>query len=902
MGDPPPKHLQPGAFAATEVGLALDGDALGLRDCEPVPDLVEVGRLAGRIHRKLFGHAEPVCLGRYVVGDRLGNGGMGVVYRATDPELQRDVALKVLQPAQLGDERARLRMQEEARTLASLDHPNIVEIHDILVVEGQMVLVMPLLSGRTLADWARATRPSWRAVVEAYAQAGDGLAAAHSVGVVHRDFKPGNAMMLESGRVRVLDFGLARRPSAGPDAVPDPGARAPATSTDASRLTHTGAVLGTRGYAAPEQIHGGVATPASDQFSFCASMHTALEDVVPFAGDSVEEELASIHAGRVRRGASDRPVPAWLRALIRRGLAADPASRFPSMKALLAELRRPRGWPRWRVPVLVGGTAVAALTAAFTTARAMTGERPCDGGAASIAPVWGLGARVQVAVATAVVDSPALSAVRPRVLHELDAYRDRWQLLHLRACVEHRRSNESADLLDRRARCLAHRLDDLASSVKVLRSIDRATATTALATVTGMPSLDECADLERLGAAVAPPPPAQRTAVDAVRASLAYARALDDGGRVQDALAQAGNAVADAERIGYRPVIAEAALLHGRILGESESDDTGAIAELSRAQELGLELTMYSLAVEAGARRVYLESVQTLPAPDQDRMFARLATEGAMLEQVSRGLVNDAFARPLLLDNLRGVETSAGHVERADQLVAQAHQLVAGITDPDVELTGIDMHFGMRVQDPQRRLEVLRNVWDQRRAKLGDAHLFTLQALDIYARFDPDLPTAAATMADVAAAYQQEHPEQRETRAATAGYRAFLAEQLGHPDDALALYRDVVELAPPDDPDPELAFRGQLATGHLLRLTGDSQAAIAAYLPVATQYADGGWWTRTRAGEAELGIGLAQLALHRPDLARPHLTTAAAIYDAATTQNLKSEYPLRSTLAHSLLE
>ncbi|HMV69509.1 MAG TPA: serine/threonine-protein kinase, partial [Myxococcota bacterium] len=175
---------------------------------------------------------------RYVVLHVLGAGGMGVVYEAWDPELERRVALKVLRPGSPME-----RAQREAQALARITHPNVVSVHDVGVVAGQVFVVMELVAGEPLGGWARG-RASGE-VLDVLVQAGRGLAAAHAVGVVHRDVKPDNILVTRGGRAVVTDLGLARAPTA-----------APHPQAAVGSLTVTGTLLGTPAYMAPEQARG----------------------------------------------------------------------------------------------------------------------------------------------------------------------------------------------------------------------------------------------------------------------------------------------------------------------------------------------------------------------------------------------------------------------------------------------------------------------------------------------------------------------------------------------------------------------------------------------------------------------------------------------------------------------
>ncbi|HMG57040.1 MAG TPA: serine/threonine-protein kinase, partial [Kofleriaceae bacterium] len=568
-----------------------------------------------RAESALFGAASAARLGRYVLLGSTADGGMGIVYDAYDPQLQRKVALKVLHPQRQWDERAHDRLTNEARSLAKLDHPNVVKVHDVVTQDAQdaqVVIVMEWVDGVTLADWQRTRPRSWADVVGVYVQAGQGLAAAHGLGVVHRDFKPSNAIVGNDGRVRVLDFGLARSAaslarSAGAEPPPGEAAVAPPRpdpEAPTASLTATGALVGTPAYAAPEQLAGQAATRASDQFSFAVSLHRALEGVPPFAGDDAVALAASIRSGRIALAGDARAVPKWLRAVVARALAERPEARFPSMSALLFELTRPRGWRRGQLPLLVGACVAIAVLALV-----LRGDRlaECDGGVAEVARVWNPLESWRVQAALQVVGAtPEALRIRDRVRGGIDDYRDRWIDGHRRACVASRKGEQSDDLLDRRMRCLDRRLGDLKATVDVVARLDAASAGNAMDIVARMPQLAECADADGLRAETAGPSDDQRDAVDAVRARISQAMALDRAGRSGEAVDAARAAARDSEQLGYPPLTADAQLTLGRILVE-RNQPVSAVAALHRARELALEHRLLPVAIEAAARLIYVD-------------------------------------------------------------------------------------------------------------------------------------------------------------------------------------------------------------------------------------------------------------------------------------------------------
>ncbi len=268
-------------------------------------------------------------IGRYQLLNTLGSGAMGVVYAAFDTHLERRVALKVLRRPDRPDDRDRL--VREAKTLAQLTHPNVVAVYEVGEANGVDFIAMEFVDGVTLQEWlAEQNRPKDQ-IIRIFCEAGRGLAAAHRAGIVHRDFKPGNVLVGNDGRVRVGDFGLAKEMSE------EEFQRSLRIAGPLSSLTQTGVVLGTPAYMSPEQHRGRKADAKSDQFSFCVALYEALYDKRPFRGGSSDEVYDSILQDKVtfpfRSGISRRQ-----RLAITQGLHARPETRHPSMLELLALL------------------------------------------------------------------------------------------------------------------------------------------------------------------------------------------------------------------------------------------------------------------------------------------------------------------------------------------------------------------------------------------------------------------------------------------------------------------------------------------------------------------------------------------------------------------------------------
>jgi predicted Ser/Thr protein kinase len=325
------------------------------------------------VHAALFrATGEASTIGPYQVLKLLGEGGMGVVYAAYDDKLERKVALKLIRGAVMRRPEGRARTLREARALARLSHPNVVHVYQVGEVDDEIYVAMEFLTGPTLRAWLAAQPRTWREVLAVFRQAGEGLAAAHRQGVIHRDFKPANVIVGDDGRVRVLDFGLAHFGLEGEEgevkALPSAG-----EITDVL-LTQTGVVLGTPAYMAAEQFAGGRGDAKTDQFSFCTALYEALYGQRPFAGDKLDALASAVQDGRMLPVKTRHDVPQWLHRVVVRGLQPDPAARWPSTDALLVALNPPEARTRWGR--IVGETAAASALLIGGMGYAFTRESP----------------------------------------------------------------------------------------------------------------------------------------------------------------------------------------------------------------------------------------------------------------------------------------------------------------------------------------------------------------------------------------------------------------------------------------------------------------------------------------------------------------------------------------------
>jgi serine/threonine protein kinase/tetratricopeptide (TPR) repeat protein len=268
-------------------------------------------------------------MGVYRIEAGLGQGGMGIVFRAIDTKLDRRVAIKFLS-SHLSDVAARQRFQREAQMASALNHPHILTVHDAGEYEGRQYLVTEFVDGGTLAIWAKTNKPSWRQVVDLLTGVADGLAAAHQAGILHRDLKPDNILVSKNGYAKLADFGLAKleETPVAQDAAP----------TVADGQTRPGMIVGTVAYMSPEQVSGRPLDARSDIFSFGTVLYEMLAGQRPFTGASDLEVLKTVQHGAPPPLGDD--VPVALRALVEKALEKDPADRYQTMRDMVVDLRR----------------------------------------------------------------------------------------------------------------------------------------------------------------------------------------------------------------------------------------------------------------------------------------------------------------------------------------------------------------------------------------------------------------------------------------------------------------------------------------------------------------------------------------------------------------------------------
>jgi tetratricopeptide (TPR) repeat protein len=624
-------------------------------------------------------------VGRYVLLERVGSGGMGIVWAAFDPQLDRRVAIKLLRPGRADAEgsEGRARLLREAQSMARLSHPNVVAVHDVGVASGDdshsfVFVAMEFVEGETLGAWMRGGVRPWPAVLERFVAAGRGLAAAHEHGVVHRDFKPDNVLLGKNDRVCVTDFGLAHAHARAVTIAEDD---LEVSDEVVGRLTQTGAFLGTPAYMAPEQFAGLASDARSDQFSFCVALWEALFGERPFAGRSIGDLATAVAEGRVRDPSSGaRGVPSDVEAALRRGLSPVPSARFADMPSLLAVLGRDRhAWRRRGLTLGLAGALVGVT--AWAAVRRPAAAAPCTGATQRMAGVWDDARAAEVRESLLATAVPYADATVANVGARIDEYAADWVAMHTDACEATTvRGEQSAALLDRRMACLEERRGSLVALVDVLAEADANVAERAVSAVGSLPSLDRCADADALMAELPPPDdPELAGRVEVLAATHRQLTALGKAGREREALDGYEALAPAAAELGFAPLAVEVQAQLGR-LRAGTGDHEGAARDLTAAYELALEIGHDRIAARAAIDLIYVVGTKQVHI-EEGKAWARHAL--ALARRVGRGDEIEADAR----DELGILLLHSGDAPRGEEELARALAILEQKLGPDHDIT-----------------------------------------------------------------------------------------------------------------------------------------------------------------------------------------------------------------------
>jgi tetratricopeptide (TPR) repeat protein/predicted Ser/Thr protein kinase len=584
-------------------------------------------------------------LGRYNILELLGEGGMGMVYGAYDPDLDRKVAIKILRSSAgegSASDAARARLLREARAMAKLNHANVITVYEVGTVGKRDFVAMEFVDGSTLADWLGAGGRDWGEVVSVFHQAGKGLAAAHRAGMIHRDFKPANVLLSKDGRVLVTDFGLARSTDlpvapSGKRARADAAVALAATmSPSLDAITQTGALLGTPAYMAPEQHDGGVADHRSDQYSFSVALYEGLYGQRPFSATTLEELRLLVIAGSIPDEPKGSDVPAPIRRAVLRGLSVVPEERFLSMNQLIAALSRdPRARVRRLAFVGVAATALIAAAVAGTFAgrgSAKQAATPCSASGSAFDGVWDQSTKNSLREAFSATGGTVGDPAFESLSGALDDYRTGWVAMHIDTCKSEN-SREDEEAFHLRMGCLIDQRNQVRALTEVFAAADARAVENAVEVANGLPDVSMCGDLVALRTGLpAPKDEPTRLAVEQLRAKLAEADALRKAWQLDQARRVAEDAQQRAVEIGYKPVEAEALFHLGRVNADSNKASS-ARAALNRALLIALEHGHDEIHARA---LVALTELESSFSSDTDKARELAVRAGAALERYDR--------------------------------------------------------------------------------------------------------------------------------------------------------------------------------------------------------------------------------------------------------------------------
>jgi eukaryotic-like serine/threonine-protein kinase len=647
-----------------------EGDVRARQGAEPgsVPTLNERDALA----KDLIGRG--TIMGRYQIIEQLAVGGMGVVFRAHDPELSRPVAVKLVQQQSIDiehlanvDEYER-RLLREAQTLARLSHPNVVAAFDVGKFEGHLFIAMELIDGVSVSEWLAQEPRSLAEILRVLVAAGRGLSEAHRVGVVHRDFKLSNVMVSAHGRVQVVDFGLAHTPSSDVDGRHEESGyvlrrRVGEAHGSGSVHTRSGTVVGTPGYIAPEHFDGRPSDARSDQFSYAAAVFRALTGVSPYPAESLSAYRRALL--QRQRTAWPRFVPRGVRRVVDRGLALEPDKRFRGLAELVDKLEQAAA-PRHRRAALTAAGAAAAVALASLAVYHERRVPSCDLDVHSFDRAFGDERRAAVAAAFASSRNPRSAEALSFVTGYLDEYRGRWQEMKQEACRATYVSKEQPEpVLHLRNACLDLKLTQIDTLVGLFEQADSTLVDRSTAAVRDLAVLTDCADVATLmtESEELPDDPARRERIGALTAELASIDALTTVGRWQASLERAQTVLAEAERLGHAPTQARAmkeALFALQRLGRPQEAD----ALMQRALKLAGDARVLDVASWLGMRLLIQEV--------NSEHFAQARTMLPLIDLLVRIEGNPALRRFRLLAYEAQILTSERQWDRAAETLQTA--------------------------------------------------------------------------------------------------------------------------------------------------------------------------------------------------------------------------------------
>lgn len=650
-----------------------------LRPPPDTPDGLGTEQLRAATRSALFGNEkDEVRVGRFVLEAWIGQGAMGTVFRANDPDLGRKVALKALEPIDGGEEATEV-LLDEARTLARLNHPNVVTVYECGVDRGRVYIAMELVEGGTLADWLRRhppDEPEWfPRALELSRQAAAGLAAAHAVGLIHRDLKPSNMLVDENARLRVADFGLARLSAKA-------AVQLTATHSDGDATPGWTKPAGTPGYAAPEQLEG-KPSYASDQFSLCATLYEVFAGTIPFYGATAEKRRESIRSRRFERPASGRPFPRWLRRALERGLSERPEDRFDDVQALLSALDSHKGQRGRRRMFLVAGIGAAALVGAASLRGAneeapSAADEPCLAGPERLAQLWSPERLEDLQRRVLGTQGAYSNDAWSRISGTVETWGERWADEYQDACEATKvRGEQPVETMALKMRCLDRQLIEVDATLERIGGTSLPSVVTSLAEA---PRPIECRDAESVRQE--PTDPQVRTEIDSVLRAVQFTRIAMLDSKPEEGLETITSAVARSRELGHEPTLAAALTMQARLLRRNRKpfeEQAREAVQLAAKHDLP--------EVEANAWLLVSRATEGNPDVDKRNSDTSVALQAAQAALARAGTPPHLAAR-VTHRRAETAHTMHSDLERGVELYAEALELYRAAPEPSLEGIG----------------------------------------------------------------------------------------------------------------------------------------------------------------------------------------------------------------------
>jgi serine/threonine protein kinase len=670
------------------------------------PDNTQVTQIIGISESTWDSLPQGAAIGRYIILSILGSGGMGVVYAAYDPDLDRKIAIKLIRPDRLnalpGDDKEH-HLLHEARILARLSHPNLLPIFDIGHFGDQLFLSMEYIKGQTLWSWQKETRHHWQETIGYYLQAGAGLSAAHGAGIVHRDFKPQNIMLGDDGRVRVMDFGLSQTTAPLENAEPF--------------QEQSGSLAGTPVYMSPEQLTSGITTAASDQFSFAVALFEALYGERPFSEKFPAALLEQIEKGDISLPAGNT-VPGWIRQILLRALNADPDKRYADIDDLLSALQHDPAKRRkqWFAGI-AAGIAIITTTALLYNRNSI---QPCQDADTKFIGIWDDARKQQLEQRFLASRLPYAQSSFDKVSNLLNQYKNSWINTHTQACrVTHVTGEQSERLLDLRMLCLENKRQEAKALIDIFARADAELIPGTVKAAGSLPPISACTNIKSLSNLIdLPGDQQQRKAISNTNTLIAQSGAQAKTGHYPKSLSLAEQALQNAKIIGYPPLLAKASFQAAtalKQLGESKKAE----AQYQDAFTHAIEARDDLLAAKSATGQVWIVG-------HLQSRFRESETWGRYAEAFLSRMGNTPISRAQLFSNQGTVAQDQGHYEKALGKAEQVLELRRQALGDNHERVAVAMvnlanaHF--HLNGPRKSIPYYRQAYEMYSRAVGKQH------------------------------------------------------------------------------------------------------------------------------------------------------------------------------------